>query len=73
MAKGKLFEYAVLYHPKPTKEQNDRGETPKSEVLIKPTSTLATGPEQVSVLAARAIPATHVDKLEDIEIIVRPF
>jgi hypothetical protein len=73
MAKGKLFEYAVLYHPKPTKEQNDRGETPKSEVLIEPKSVLATTPEQVSVLAARSIPVTHVDKLEDIEIVVRPF
>lgn len=73
MAKGKLFEYAVLYHPKPTKEQNDRGETPKSEVLIQPTSALALSPEQVSVLASRAIPDTHVDKLDDIEIVVRPF
>jgi hypothetical protein len=73
LAKGKLFEYAVLYHPKPTKEQNDRGETPKSEVLIQPTSALALSPEQVSVLASRAIPDTHVDKLDDIEIVVRPF
>jgi hypothetical protein len=73
MAKGKLFEYAVLYHPKPTKEQNDRGETPKSEVLIEPKSVLAASPEQVSVLASRAIPETHVDKLEDVEIVVRPF
>lgn len=73
MTKGKLFEYAVLYHPKPTKEQNDRGETPKSEVLIQPTSALAISPEQVSVLASRAIPETHVDKLEDVEIVVRPF
>jgi hypothetical protein len=73
MAKGRLFEYAVLYHPKPTKEQNDRGETPKSEVLIEPKSVLASTPDQVSVLAGRAIPETHVDKLEDVEIIVRPF
>ena len=73
MAKGKLFEYAVLYHPKPTKEQNDRGETPKSEVLIDPKSCLAISAEQVSVLAARAIPAEYVDKLDDVEIVVRPF
>jgi len=73
MARGKLFEYAVLYHPKPTKEQNDRGETPKSEVLIVPTSVLAASPDQVSVLASRAIPESHVDKLEDVEIVVRPF
>lgn len=73
MARGKLFEYSVLYHPKPTKEQHDRGEEPKSELLIPPTSLLASSQDQVSVLAARAIPATHVDKLEDVEIVVRPF
>lgn len=73
MAKGKLFEYAVLYHPKPTKEQNDRGETPKSEVLISPTSVLATGEPQVVTLASRAIPDSHIDKLDELEIVVRPF
>jgi hypothetical protein len=73
MARGKLFEYAVLYHPKPTKEQNDRGETPKSEVVIPPKSVMAIDAAQVSVLAARSIPDVHVDRLEDIEIVVRPF
>ena len=71
--KGKLFEYAVLHHPKATKEQNDRGETPKSVVLIAPTSCLAISEDQVAVLASRAIPDTHIDKLEDVEIVVRPF
>jgi len=73
MAKGKLFEYAVLFHPKASKEQAERGETPKSEILISPATVLATSPEQVSILASRAIPPTHVDKLDDIEIVVRPF
>lgn len=73
MAKGKLFEYAVLYHPKPTKEQNDRGETPKSELLIEPKTVLALSPENVSVLAARSIPENYVDKLDEVEIVVRPF
>ena len=73
MAKGKLFEYAVLYHPKPTKEQNDRGETPKSEVLIPPKSVLAASEAQVTVLASRSIPETHLDKLDDVEIVVRAF
>lgn len=71
--KGKLFEYAVLHHPKATKEQAERNETPKSLVLIPPTSVLATGEDQVAVLASRAIPATHVEVLEDVEIVVRPF
>jgi hypothetical protein len=73
MAKGKLFEFAILYHPKPTKDQRDSGETPKSEVVIEPKMILATTIEQASMLAARAIPDTHTEKLEDVEILVRPF
>lgn len=73
MAKGQLFEYAVLYHPKPSKAQLDAGTTPKSEVLLEPKSCLATSKDQVAILAARAVPQEFVDKLDEIEIIVRPF
>jgi hypothetical protein len=73
MAKGKLFEYAILYHPKATKEQRDAGETPKSEIVIEPQLVLSIGTDQVSVLASRAIPEAHLIHLDDIEIVVRPF
>lgn len=73
MAKGKLFEYAILFHPKPTKEQNDRGETPKSEIVSEPKTVLALDPQQVGILAARSLPEQYVDKLDDVEIVVRPF
>jgi len=73
MAKGKLFEYAVLYHPKPTKEQAERNETPKSEILIEPKRVLALNDSQVATLAARSIPEDYIDKLDDVEIVVRPF
>jgi len=72
MAKGKLFEYAVLYHPKRTKDQADAGVYPKSEVLVPPTTTIGQEAE-IPMIAARAIPVTHQDKLEDVEIVVRPF
>lgn len=73
MARGKLFEFAVLYHPKPTKTQQDAGETPKSEVLIAPTQILASHEAQAATLVGRAIPETYIDKLDDIEVIIRPF
>lgn len=73
MAKGKLFEYAVLYHPKPTKEQNERGETPKSILVTEPTVILATSDQEVSIKAAQSIGADYVEKLDDVEIVVRPF
>lgn len=73
MAKGKLFERAVLYHPKQTKEQRDAGETPRSTVVMKPEYILASTETEVSVQTARALPEEYLTKLEDVEILVRPF
>ena len=73
MAKGKLFEYAVLYHPRPTKEQHDRGEVPDSVLVTPPTVKLATSDDAVSIMAARSMPEEHTSHLDDIEICVRPF
>jgi hypothetical protein len=73
MAKGKIFEYAILYHPKKTKEQNELGIEPKSEVVQDIQHTLATSDKEVGVVAARAIPEKYLDKIEDIEIVMRPF
>lgn len=72
-ARGKLFEFAVLYHPKPTKEQNERGETPKSVLVTEPTTILATSEQEVSIKAAQSIGSDYADKLDDVEIVVRPF
>jgi hypothetical protein len=73
MSKGKLFERAVLYHPRPTKEQKDSGETPRSLILSKPEYILANSDQEVSVLTARSLPEEYLTKLDDIEILVRPF
>lgn len=73
MAKGRLFEYAVLYHPKPTKEQNERGETPKSDIVVDLTSILALDDKQVAIIASRALPDKYIECLEDVEIVVRPL
>ena len=73
MAKATLFKFAILYHPKPTKEQNDRGESPKTEVLVTPDVVLASNMEQAQTLAGRRIPESHVDKLDDVQVLVGPF
>ena len=73
VVRGKLFEYAVLYHPKQSEEQAKRSESPKSVLVVPPTQILATSPAEVSILAARAITPDHMGHLEDIEIAVRPF
>jgi hypothetical protein len=74
VAKGKLFEYAVLYHPK--QKKNAAGEVveeKKSEVVVEPKRVVAITNEEVAMLAARDIPQDLTDKLDCVEIVVRPF
>ena len=68
-----LFQYAVLYHPKPTKAQLDTGERPKSVIVTDITTVLAGSANEVGMLAARSVSDQYMTALEDVEIIVRPF
>lgn len=70
---AKIFEYAVIHHPVATKEQQDRGEKPKSILLVDVTRVLARDANEASMLAARAIPAEYTDQLDRVEIALRPF
>lgn len=70
MARGKLFEYAIIYHPR----KKEKEEEAKKSVLIQaPKTELASDDKEVAIIAARAIPDEYLDKLQDVEIIVRPF
>lgn len=69
----KLFEFAVIYNPLPTKDQNDRGEKPKSELVVDITRVLANDEKEASMQAARAIPEAYTSKLDRVEIALRPF
>ena len=74
MAKGKLFEFAVLYHPKEKKDAAGNPLEHKKSLLVYPLSPVIAGSaEEVGMLAAKAIPAEYDDKLEDVEILIRPF
>lgn len=69
----KLFEFAIIYNPLPTKDQNDRGEKPKSELLVDVKRIMANNEKEAGMMAAREIPDTHTDKLDRVEIALRPF
>lgn len=69
----KLFEYAVIYNPKPTKDQMERGENPKSELVVDVTRVLANNDKEAMMLAARSIPEKYTDKLDQLDIACRPF
>jgi hypothetical protein len=74
MAKGKLFEYAVLYHPKEKKDAAGNPLESKRSIVVKePTTVIASSDAEVGILAAKSIPEEYVDKLEDVEIVIRPF
>jgi hypothetical protein len=69
----KIYEYAVIHHPIATKEQQDRGEKPRSVLIVDVTRVLARDDKEASILAARAIPVDFTDKLDRVEIALRPF
>lgn len=69
----KLFEFAVIYTPFATKEQQDRGEKPKAVLLVDVTRALANDEKEAMMLAARAIPEAYTDKLDLLDIACRPF
>jgi hypothetical protein len=72
-AKGRLFEYAVLHHPKAKRDLAGNEDTVKSVIITDVTRVLAASPDEVSILAARSIPEEYLDKIEQVEIVVRPF
>jgi hypothetical protein len=69
----KLFEYAVIYTPLATKDQADRGEEPRGELVVDVTRVLANDDREAGMHAARAIPAKYADKLSQLDIALRPF
>lgn len=75
MARQKLFEYAILYHPRRIKKDEEEGVYRKSEIVTTPTMVLAEDIGQVQMIAAKSIPQEHFDKgtLDCLEIAVRPF
>jgi hypothetical protein len=73
MAKGVLFTYAVLYHPKVIKDTAGNDIQSKSTILVAPTSILVTSEAEARISASRSIPEEYLDKLEQVEIVIRPL
>lgn len=73
MAKGKLWEVSVLYHPKP--KRNNAGEdiTEPTVIVMKPEFMLAATEKEVGIRVSRLIPKEYDDKIEDVEVSIRPF
>jgi hypothetical protein len=67
------YEYIIVFYPIPTKDEVERGVTPKAKLLIGPEGTMASNDREAGLIAARSIPEEYVEKLEQIDVILRPF
>ncbi|HEV2173142.1 MAG TPA: hypothetical protein VGR71_06230 [Nitrospira sp.] len=71
---GKLFEFAILHHSRPTKAEEEQGKKPTTTILVEPRRIIANDESKALLLAAREIPVEYTDgKLDEIEVIMRPF
>lgn len=72
MAKGQIFEYGVLFHPK-AKDGDKEGGALKSELLVDVKRVIAGSEEEVAAIAVRELPAEYMDKFDQVDIQIRPF
>lgn len=70
METPKLYQYAVLWHPTDKQREDD---DIKSKIVVELDTVLATSPEAAMLAAARKIPDSYVEQLDQIEVALRPF
>ncbi len=70
MAKQKMFQYAVLWHPT---EKQEKEESSKSKVIIEPKTILSVDQNGAAMAAAMEIPSEYKTQLDQIEVVLRPF
>lgn len=68
--KSQLFQYAILHNPVIAEE----GKVQEKAKVIKGIDTiLAKNQEEATIRIAREIPEEYLDKLDEVDIVVRPF
>ena len=68
--KGKLFQYAILWHPTEKQEKEDGL---KSKVLVELKTILASDFKNAGIIAAMDIPLDKRDDIDQLEVIVSSF
>jgi len=66
----KLFTYAILLDETKDKDGNV---TEEAKILVEPTNVLADSEKDLAILAARQIPEIYLNKLNKVNIAIRPF
>lgn len=65
----KLFQFAVIMHP--TEKELEDGK--QSKIIVPITTVISKDVSGATLQAGRAIPEEYLDKLDRIEVAVRPF
>ena len=65
----RIFQYAVLLHPT-DKEKKEGGRT---KIIVEVTTIVAKDEGEAGMRAAREIADEYTDKLDRVEVAVRPF
>ena len=71
--RSKLFEYAIIYQPKQRTDAQGNDTTPPAVLLVEPTRLLCRDEKEATIQAARRIPDDYLDKLDEVELAIRPF
>jgi len=69
MKKSILYNYTIVYHP--TDNEAEKGE--KSKMLTEPKYLMAPDHNSAFIQASRQIPEEYLDKLDQVDILIRPF
>ena len=72
MSKGRIYEYAVIFHPEPAKVDGVEKRA-ASTIIVDVSRVIAADEKVVALMAAKAIPAEYNDQLDRVEIAIRPF
>lgn len=66
---NQVFEIVAVYNP--TEKEEEDGKV--SVIVVEPKTVLAKDERTAGVMAARAIPQEYESKLDQVEVLVRPF
>lgn len=73
IGKKHFFEYVILRHQTPNKEDADKGQRVVTTVIKEPTHLLAANEQEATMIVAREIPQEFLERLDEIEVVIRPF
>lgn len=70
---AKLYEVAILHHSKPTKAEEEKGVRPETKIIGEVKRFTAKDEREALLTAARDIPAEFISRLDEVEVLIRPF